>query len=101
MKEFIEYIAKHLVDYPDEVEVQEKEQEDNKVILALKVRSEDVGKVIGKQGKNVNAMRTLLLAVGGKEHCRATLQILGGLPASGGTTANKSSFSKATEDKCL
>ncbi len=37
MKEFIEYIAKHLVDYPDEVEVREKEQEDNKVVLTLKV----------------------------------------------------------------
>jgi uncharacterized protein len=76
MKEFIEYIAKHLVDYPDEVEVQEREQEDNKVVLALKVRSEDVGKVIGKQGKTAQAMRTLLTAVAAKGGHRAMLEIL-------------------------
>ncbi|MCZ6703341.1 MAG: KH domain-containing protein [Ignavibacteria bacterium] len=76
MKEFIEYIAKHLVDYPDEVEVQEKEQEDNKVVLTLKVRSEDVGKVIGKQGKTAQAMRTLLTAVAAKGGHRVMLEIL-------------------------
>ncbi len=48
----------------------------NTIVLNLRVDKRDIGKVIGKQGKNVNAMRTLLLAVGGKEHRRATLQIL-------------------------
>ncbi len=101
MKEFIEYIAKQLVDKPDNVSVEQTTPDKHTIELKLNVDKSDIGKIIGKQGKNVNAMRTLLLAVGGKEHRRATLQILGGLPASGGSTANKSSFAKATEDKCL
>jgi predicted RNA-binding protein YlqC (UPF0109 family) len=87
MKEFIEFIAKQLVDKPDKVSVEETIPDEHTIELSLKVDESDIGKVIGKQGKNVNAMRTLLLAVGGKEHRRATLQILGGLPASGGTKA--------------
>ncbi len=58
-----------------------------------------MGKIIGKQGRNVNAMRTLLIAVGAKEHHRAILQILDGLPARGGTTVDKPPFAKTTEDK--
>ncbi len=76
MKEFIEFIAKHLVDSPDQVNVDEKESEDNKVILSLKVQSEDVGKVIGKQGKTAQAMRTLLTAIAAKDGKRAMLEIL-------------------------
>jgi predicted RNA-binding protein YlqC (UPF0109 family) len=76
MKEFIEYIAKHLVDNPDQVEVEEREPEENKVVLALKVQQEDVGKVIGKQGKTAQAMRTLLTAIAAKEGQRAILEIL-------------------------
>lgn len=76
MKEFIEFIAKHLVDYPDQVNVDEKESEDNKVTLSLKVQSEDVGKVIGKQGKTAQAMRTLLTAIAAKDGKRAMLEIL-------------------------
>ena len=76
MKEFIEFIAKHLVDSPDQVNVDEKESEDNKVLLSLKVQSEDVGKVIGKQGKTAQAMRTLLTAIAAKDGKRAMLEIL-------------------------
>ncbi|MGB5847778.1 MAG: KH domain-containing protein [Ignavibacteriaceae bacterium] len=76
MKEFIEFIAKHLVDSPDQVNVDEKESEDNKVILSLKVQSDDVGKVIGKQGKTAQAMRTLLTAIAAKDGKRAMLEIL-------------------------
>lgn len=76
MKEFIEYIAKHLVDHPDQVEVEEKTPEENKVVLSLKVQSDDVGKVIGKQGKTAQAMRTLLTAIAAKEGQRAILEIL-------------------------
>ena len=90
MKEFIEFIAKHLVDNPDKVSVDVTTPDEHTIELSLKVDESDIGKVIGKQGKNVNAMRTLLKAVGGKEHHRATLQILGGLPASDRTTADKS-----------
>ncbi len=76
MKEFIEYIAKHLVDNPEKVEVEEKIPEENKVVLSLKVQSDDVGKVIGKQGKTAQAMRTLLTAIAAKEGQRAILEIL-------------------------
>ncbi|HEX2868957.1 MAG: KH domain-containing protein [Ignavibacteria bacterium] len=76
MKEFIEFIAKHLVDNPDGVSIEEKSSEDNKIVLSLKVSAEDVGKVIGKQGKTAQAMRTLLTAVAAKEGKRVVLEIL-------------------------
>jgi len=76
MKEFIEFIAKHLVDNPDQVEVEEKTPEERKIVLSLKVQSDDVGKVIGKQGKTAQAMRTLLTAIAAKEGKRAILEIL-------------------------
>jgi predicted RNA-binding protein YlqC (UPF0109 family) len=76
MKEFIEFIAKHLVDSPDQVNVDEKVSEENKVLLSLKVQSDDVGKVIGKQGKTAQAMRTLLTAIAAKDGKRAMLEIL-------------------------
>ena len=95
MKEFIEFIAKQLVDKPDKVSVDVTTPDEHTIELNLKVDKSD----IGKQGKNVNAMRILLNAVGGKEHHRATLQIIDGLPARGGTKADKSLFAKTTEDK--
>ncbi len=75
MKMFVEYIAKQLVDYPDGVVVEEKVAEENKIILSLKVQAEDIGKVIGKQGKTAQAMRTLLTAVAAKDGKRAILEI--------------------------
>ena len=77
MKEFIEFIVKQLVDNPDKVSVEETTPDEQTIELNLKVDKSDIGKVIGKQGNTVNAMRTLLYAVGGKEHHRVTLQILG------------------------
>jgi len=76
MKEFIEFIAKHLVDSPDQVNVDENVSEDHKVTLSLKVQSDDIGKVIGKQGKTAQAMRTLLTAIAAKDGKRAILEIL-------------------------
>ncbi|MCX6149406.1 MAG: KH domain-containing protein [Ignavibacteriales bacterium] len=76
MKEFIEFIAKHLVDNPDAVTIEEKSGEDKKFIYSLRVSPEDVGKVIGRQGKTAQAMRTLLTAVAAKDHKRAILEIL-------------------------
>ncbi|PIW70349.1 MAG: RNA-binding protein [Ignavibacteriales bacterium CG12_big_fil_rev_8_21_14_0_65_30_8] len=76
MKEFIEFIAKHLVDAPDNVTVSESTPEENKVVLQLKVQADDVGKVIGKQGKTAQAMRTLLTAIAAKDGKRAILEIL-------------------------
>ncbi len=76
MKEFIEFIAKHLVDNPDSVVIEETTPNDRTIELALKVGSDDVGKVIGKQGKTAQAMRTLLTAIAAKEGKRAILKIL-------------------------
>ena len=90
MKEFIEFIAKQLVDKPDKVSVEETIPDEHTIEINLKVDNSDMGKVIGKHGNNVNAMRTLLMAVGAKGGHRAKLQIIDGLPASGGTTADKS-----------
>lgn len=76
MKEFIEFIAKHLVDSPESVVVEEVVTEEKKLTLSLKVKADDVGKVIGKQGKTAQAMRTLLTAVAAKEGKRALLEIV-------------------------
>ena len=76
MKEFIEFIAKQLVDNPDKVSVVETTPDEHTIELNLKVDKSDLGKVIGKHGDTVNAMRTLLTAVGAKEKHRATLQII-------------------------
>jgi predicted RNA-binding protein YlqC (UPF0109 family) len=76
MKEFIEFIAKQLVDNPDKVSVEETTPDEHTIELYLKVDKSDLGKVIGKHGNTVNAMRTLLIAVGAKGKHRATLQIV-------------------------
>lgn len=76
MKEFIEFIAKHLVDSPDKVSVDVKSEEEKKIVLTLTVGADDIGKVIGKQGKTAQAMRTLLTAIAAKEGKRAILEIL-------------------------
>ncbi|MCJ2166149.1 MULTISPECIES: KH domain-containing protein [unclassified Pseudodesulfovibrio] len=75
LKEMIEYIAKSLVDNPDEVHVSEVEGEQTSVI-ELKVAKEDLGKVIGKQGRTARAMRTLLGAASTKVRKRSVLEIL-------------------------
>jgi hypothetical protein len=76
MKEFVEFIAKHLVDNPDNVSIEETSPNEKTIELTLKVGADDVGKVIGKQGKTAQAMRTLLTAIAAKEGKRAILKIL-------------------------
>ena len=76
MKNFIEFIIKQLVDKPEKVFVEENTLDENTIEFRVEVDGEDVGKIIGKKGKNVNAMRTLLSAVGAKGHKRATLQVI-------------------------
>jgi uncharacterized protein len=75
MRILIEQIAKALVDAPDEVAV-EAVDEDEGTVLELKVADQDLGKVIGKQGRTARAMRTLLGAASLKQHKRYTLEIL-------------------------
>ena len=67
MKELVMYIVKALVDNPDEVTVEETMQKDE-IILKLKVSQDDVGKVIGKQGRIAKAIRTVLKSAGIKEN---------------------------------
>ncbi|MFA4923291.1 MAG: KH domain-containing protein [Ignavibacteriaceae bacterium] len=75
MKEFVEFIAKHLVDDPDSVVVREKVNEENKIVFSLKVGPNDIGKVIGKKGKTAVSIRTLLTAVAAKQGKKAILDI--------------------------
>lgn len=75
MKELVEYMAKLLVDNPDQVEVTEVNAT-RSVILELRVAKEDMGRVIGKQGRVANAMRSLLRVAATKEGKRAILEIV-------------------------
>jgi predicted RNA-binding protein YlqC (UPF0109 family) len=75
MRELIEFMAKALVDNPDQVNVQEIEGEQSSVI-ELRVAREDLGKVIGKQGRTARAMRTILSAASTKLRKRAVLDII-------------------------
>ncbi|PIE98460.1 MAG: RNA-binding protein [Treponema sp.] len=74
-KDLIEFIAKTLVDDSDAVEVREVEGE-KATVLELKVNHDDIGKVIGKQGRIAKAMRTILNAASGKTGKRYSLEIL-------------------------
>jgi len=75
MKELIEYIAKALVDNPEQVLVSEVVG-DQTSVLELKVAKEDLGKVIGKQGRSARAMRTILSAASTKLKKRTVLEII-------------------------
>ena len=75
MRELIDYIARALVDNPDEVSVSEVEGNQTSV-LELKVAKEDLGKVIGKQGRTARAMRTILSAASAKIKKRTVLEII-------------------------
>jgi predicted RNA-binding protein YlqC (UPF0109 family) len=74
MKELVEYIAKAIVNKPDDVVVTE-EQSEGGVLLKLHVDQEDMGRVIGKQGRVVQAMRTLLRVVAVKQGTRVELVV--------------------------
>lgn len=75
MKELLEFLARSLVDYPEQVRVEETETDDG-VLLRLTVAKEDVGKVIGKQGRIARALRTVVKASAVKEGRQATVEIL-------------------------
>jgi len=75
MKDLLEEIARALVDNPEDVKVAEVEGEQT-TVLELRVRNEDLGKVIGRQGRTARAIRTLLAAAGMKIRKRFVLEIL-------------------------
>lgn len=76
MKELIEFIAKALVDNPEAIIVSEDEEADGTILVKLAAAREDMGRIIGKQGRTAKAMRTLLNAKATHENKRAILQIL-------------------------
>lgn len=75
MKQLVEYIVKSLVDKPEEVSINEVKSEKT-VILELKVAQQDIGKVIGKQGRIIKAIRIVLNAAAAKAMTRVVLEIL-------------------------
>ncbi len=75
MKELVEFMAKALVDNPDQVEVTEIAGRDTSVI-GLKVAKEDMGQIIGKEGRNAQAMRLILNAASAKLRKRVVLEII-------------------------
>ena len=75
MKELIEFLAQSLVDEPDEVEIRTRNR-DQATVIELMVAPNDLGKVIGRQGRTARAMRTLLATAGNKQRRRYILDIL-------------------------
>ena len=76
MKEVLEIIAKSLVDYPEQVDVEEINNEDQTVTLELRVAESDMGKVIGKQGRIAKAIRTVVKAAASRENKKVAVEIL-------------------------
>ncbi len=75
MKELIEYITKTLVEHPEDLRISEIEGE-RTVVYELRCNPEDVGKIIGKNGKTVGAIRTLLSTVAARQNRRAVLEVV-------------------------
>lgn len=75
MKEFVAYIVKNLVDHPDKVRINEVGGTQT-LIIELAVEKSDIGKIIGKQGKTINAIRTLLMSVASRNGIRVSLEII-------------------------
>ena len=75
MKELVQYLAKSLVNNPDAVEVAESEVEDT-AVFELKVAKDDLGRIIGKQGRTARSIRTILNATASKTNRKVVLEIL-------------------------
>ena len=75
MKAFVEYVVKALVDHPDEVTVTEVDSE-RAVIFELRMNQTDIGKVIGKSGRTINAIRSLLTSAAAKHGKRVMVEII-------------------------
>ena len=75
IKEFVEYLIKLIVDKPEEVEIAEKSGEKT-IVFEIRVNKQDFGKILGKHGKNIQAIRTLVNAVSAKAGKRATIEVL-------------------------
>lgn len=76
MKDLLLVIAKALVDHPDDVTVTEVEKEDGEITLELRVHEDDMGKVIGKQGRIAKAMRTVMKSAANREKKKVSVDIV-------------------------
>ncbi|MEX0659661.1 MAG: KH domain-containing protein [Egibacteraceae bacterium] len=74
--EVLEYLARSLVDHPDEVSVTETEDDDGELVLELRVHPDDMGKVIGKRGRTAKAIRTMVKAAGTRDGTQAIVEIV-------------------------
>ncbi|KMY49423.1 KH domain-containing protein [Peribacillus loiseleuriae] len=74
MKDLIETIVSALVDYPDDIQVMSRE-EDDRILYTLSVHKEDMGKIIGKQGRVAKAIRSVVYAAGSSQHKKIYLEI--------------------------
>jgi len=76
LKDLAEYLVKSLADHPEKVELNEREEDDT-VIIELKMSSDDIGKIIGKSGDTINAIRTILQTAASSQKKRAKLEVVG------------------------
>lgn len=75
MKDLLALIAKHIVDYPEQVSINEIDGA-NTIVLELSVATEDLGKIIGAKGRHIGALRTIMMAISGKIHKRIVVELL-------------------------
>ena len=71
-----DFIAKNLVDHPDDVDITTTEEEDGTIVLELRVHPDDMGKVIGKRGRTAKAIRTMVKAAATREGVNASVEII-------------------------
>jgi predicted RNA-binding protein YlqC (UPF0109 family) len=76
VKDLVEYLARALVDHPDSVSVESYEEDDETLVFELSVAEDDVGKVIGRGGRTVNALRCVLRACAAKQEKRILLDVV-------------------------
>lgn len=76
MQEILEVVIKNLIDNEEELSINERTNDDKSICYEVKVAKEDMGKVIGKQGKMAKSIRTIMKAIAVKEHKRVTIEFL-------------------------
>ena len=76
MKDLVEYLARALVDHPDEVTVESFEEDDGTLVFEVHLNEDDVGKVIGRSGRTVNALRTVVRAASVREGRRVLVDVV-------------------------
>ncbi|HET8672829.1 MAG TPA: KH domain-containing protein [Thermoleophilaceae bacterium] len=76
MEELVAYLARSLVDHPDDVSVESYEEDDGSVVYELSVADDDVGKIIGRGGRTVNALRCVLRACAARQERRLLLDVV-------------------------